>query len=225
MKGPLHLDRARHDFGVAAGAVRQLLDEWEGIDWFEPMAQPAEVGEALFREHQRLARLHLPQQFAPSIAIRHRSGDWADFVACCQAVRRGGSYDWKMGPLKDLLHEHCERHAFSIKVAAPKLLVSGAPLDERCLFIPFGGGVVWGRLGPLLDLASLGELASESAWFYLFYATSDAMQAIEWQLADPRSSLSDNPFVPLLRCYARGFYPFAHSPTDVLLFRFAASVR
>ena len=40
MRGPLSLDRARHDFGSATAAVLQILDEWEAIDWFVPTSQP-----------------------------------------------------------------------------------------------------------------------------------------------------------------------------------------
>lgn len=223
MKGPLNLDRARHNFGVAAPAVLQILAEWEAIDWFVPPQVSGSIAESLLHEHQSLARLHLREQFSGRLTIRHRTGGWSDFVASCAEVRRHTEYDWKLGPLKDLLFRHRERHQFSLAELAPKLLVPGAAYDDRCLFIPFRNTVVWGHIGPLLDFRSLGSTVAEAAEFYFMYARGDTMQSIEWQLVEPSAPVSLNPFLPLLRLYAGGYYPFAYSPTEFTLFRFAAS--
>jgi hypothetical protein len=48
----------------------------------------------------------------------------------------------------------------------------------------------------------------------------DVIECIEWQLAERDHRLESNPFVPLLRCYAAGFLPFALDPTTVVLFAF-----
>lgn len=55
----------------------------------------------------------------------------------------------------------------------------GAEIDHRCLFIPYRDSVSWGNLGPKLDFASLGGVASEAASFYFTYVQGDAMHAIE----------------------------------------------
>lgn len=220
MKGPLHLDRARHNFGAAAPAVLQILAEWEAIDWFVPPHEPGLFAEALLHQHQILARQHLPEKFAGSLTIQHRSGGWPDFAACCQEVRLHTSFDWKMGATKDLLRHYSERHKFSLATLARTLLVPGAVHDDRCLFIPFRDTVFWGNIGPDLDFRSFGDIAAEAAVFYFSYARGDAFQAVEWQLAEPHSPLSQNPFLSLLRSYASGYYPFAYSPTEFVLFHF-----
>jgi hypothetical protein len=57
--------------------------------------------------------------------------------------------------------------------------------------------------------------------FFLWYALMDAMECITWQLAEPSADLlADNPFLPLVRCYAAGFYPFALGPRTIVLFAF-----
>lgn len=221
MKGPLHLDRARHNFGDAAPAVLQILAEWEDIDWFVPPPQPALIAEELLHQHQRLARQELPEKFAESLTIYHQSGGWPLFVAYCQQVRRAHGYDWKMGPIKSLLCHYGERHQFSRVALAQQILIPGAELDDRCLLVPYRDSVFWGSLGPNLSFDSLDDEAREAAHFYFFYAHGDAFQAVEWQLIEPSAPASQNPLLPLLRCYASGHYPFVFSPTEVVLFSFA----
>jgi hypothetical protein len=51
----------------------------------------------------------------------------------------------------------------------------------------------------------------------------DLLDALEWQLAENHDDLSSNPFVPLICCYAAGYYPFVMSSTAVVLFSFASA--
>jgi hypothetical protein len=46
----------------------------------------------------------------------------------------------------------------------------------------------------------------------------DAIAAVEWQLAECDDRLERNPFVPLIRCYQAGFYPFSLGPHEIVLF-------
>jgi len=220
MKGPLNLDRARHDFGAATATVLAILDEWEAIDWFVPTSQPESSGHLHFVQHQRLCMRHAPNAFPQPIKVQHRQGGWPEFVACCQAVRAVDAGDWKFGPLKSMALDHGRRYGYSLQQIAAKILKPGSMLDLRCLFMASNGHVFWGHLGPFLDFRSLGSRYAESASFYFGYAHGDAMDAIEWQLAEPDAPLVDNPFVALLHCYSSGYYPFVHKDGRVVLFRF-----
>ncbi len=62
--------------------------------------------------------------------------------------------------------------------------------------------------------------AADDAGFYLSYANMDAIECIEWQLAERSNDVDGNPFVPLLHCYGVGYYPFSHGPAEVTLFAF-----
>lgn len=61
----------------------------------------------------------------------------------------------------------------------------------------------------------------EAAVWYLSYAYIDMLDCLQWQLAEDDNRLERNPFLPLLRCYAGGFYPFSLSLNRVELFAFA----
>lgn len=220
MRGPLSLDRARHDFGSATAAVLQILDEWEAIDWFVPTSQPTTIGHMHFAQHQRLCHQHAPNLFPPHIEIEPQAGGWPAFVACCQVVRSLNSGEWKFGPLKSMAHDHGRRFGYSRQQMASKLLKPGASHDQHSLYWSLNGSMLWGHLGPDLDFRSLGSHNADSAAFYFMYAHGDAMDAIEWQLAEPDAPLVDNPFVALLHCYSAGYYPFVHQDGRVVLFRF-----
>ena len=221
MKGPLLLDRSRHDFGAAAPAVLSILAEWEAIDWFEPHSQLSDSGQAHLRNHQRLAHRYAPQQFRERVDIQNRHGGWADFVECCQSVRRIDAFDWKYSRLKTLSGLHNKRHDFSIAVAARTCLRDRSEISPHSLVMALTDTVcLWGSLGPDLDFSQLPKEAAESASFYRSYAHADALDAIQWQLAEPQSAIDENPFLPLLHCYAAGAYPFALSETRFVLFRF-----
>jgi hypothetical protein len=66
------------------------------------------------------------------------------------------------------------------------------------------------------------EGRGETARFYLGYAHFDVLDCIKWQLAKGSNDLVDNPFLPLLLCYAAGAYPFSLARDAVVMFRFAA---
>ena len=70
---------------------------------------------------------------------------------------------------------------------------------------------------------SLDVGAGEAGVWYGSYANMDVIEGIEWQLAEPGAALGDNPFVPRLRLYAAGFYPFSYGPREMVLFTFLPS--
>ena len=47
------------------------------------------------------------------------------------------------------------------------------------------------------------------------------IECIEWQLAERSDQLDGNPFLPLVRCYAIGVYPFSLTRSELVLFSFA----
>jgi hypothetical protein len=61
----------------------------------------------------------------------------------------------------------------------------------------------------------------EAAAFYLDFANVDAMECVEWQLAERGNEVATNPFLPLTRCYGEHLYPFSLGPEEVVLFSFA----
>jgi hypothetical protein len=221
VKGPLTVDLALHDFGAAEPAILRIVSLWQDIDWFEPPTQPSAIGHAHLLGHQHLGHRHAPEHFAARIDVEHRHGGWPEFVALCHRVRQPGAFDWKLGPLKSLLGAHDRRCQFSLSAAAPRYLREGVEFEYRHLLImPCNGSFVWGCLRPTLDLERLGDAVAESARFYLSYAQGDALDAIQWQLAEPGSPIDSNPFLPLLHGYASGYYPFALSETQFVLFHF-----
>jgi hypothetical protein len=56
--------------------------------------------------------------------------------------------------------------------------------------------------------------------FYYSYAHFDLCEALTWEVAAGSEDVATNPFVPLLRCYAEGYFPFSFNPETVLLFTF-----
>jgi hypothetical protein len=56
-------DRARHNVGVAAPAVLQILAEWESIDWFVPPQVSGSIAESLLHEHPSVVRCICPSNF------------------------------------------------------------------------------------------------------------------------------------------------------------------
>lgn len=83
-------------------------------------------------------------------------------------------------------------------------------------------GGMWTNMSPKLDLhATVPSEYVEAANWYLSYAHMDMIDCLQWQLAEDGNHLERNPFLPLLRSYAAGFYPFSLSLTRVDLFAFA----
>lgn len=84
----------------------------------------------------------------------------------------------------------------------------------------FGEHVMW-VLSPTLDLnATLPRDHAELAGWYMSSANMDIIDGIEWQLAESSSRLEGNPFIPLMRYYSAGFYPFSLGPGLAILFAF-----
>ncbi len=103
--------------------------------------------------------------------------------------------------------------------------VPSGPPKPGALFVRLPGtngtpSLVW--CGPFSEPAGLRT--SESAAFYFQYARMDGIACIEWQLAEANDDASTNPFIPLLRCYRAGAYPFSLGRDAVVLFRFEAAL-
>jgi len=226
VKGTFRIDPAQCMYGAATAAVRQVLTEWSAIDWFVPPPRAAAAEDAattLFAEHHKRARVHQPALFPENLAIRPMRGGWEAFSALCARVQTPEGWDWKFSALKALSFRHSQAHGWSLQVEAPDVmsLAQGNGPGPGDLFFRVGEIVVWADPGPGLDLRStLPPSHAKSAGWYLGYASMDVLECIEWQLAEKSDCLEGNPFLPLVRCYAAGFYPFSLGPTDVVLFGF-----
>lgn len=147
------------------------------------------------------------------------------------SVRAATAWDWKCSVLKKLSSEHAKARGWRIEAQAnlsPKedprpgdLLIRREHPDGKHL-------VFWNNFYPNfpkfeeLDTLLQGK-ASESAHFYIGYAYGDVLDCITWQLAEGHNDLAENPFVPLVHCYAAGLYPFSLDRATVVMFRFAAN--
>jgi hypothetical protein len=215
MRGSIAVDPARCNFGPGTAAVREVLREWTAIDWFVPPS-PMAAWDATreFEQHHRLARALEPQTFPDGLEVETRRGGWPEFCALYERVRTQ-SWDWKFGALKQLSRAHSQLHGWSLDDAVPP----GQEFDPGDLIIRFGEVVAWNHVTPALGLRDwLDPSAADAAGWYLGYAQADVLECIEWQLAARSDRLDDNPFLPLLRCYAAGFYPFSLAPSEVVLF-------
>ena len=72
-------------------------------------------------------------------------------------------------------------------------------------------------------LTAPADYAEEAGW-YLSYADMNVTHCIEWQLAEKSAHLDGNPFVPLTRCYAQGFFPFSLGCDELILFAFGPTL-
>lgn len=227
MRGTFGFDPAQCMYGAATAAVRQVLVEWAAIDWFVPpqRAVADEVAATrLFEEHHRRARAHQPELFPANLEIRLVRGGWAGFNDLCTSVRTSGEWDWKFSALKPLSYRHSQARGWSLKNEAPDMasLAQWKGPGPGDLFFRFGEVALWNDLGPRLDLRSaLPPSHADVAGWYLGYTGMDVLECIEWQLAEKSDRLDGNPFLPLVRCYAAGFYPFSLGPACVVLFGFA----
>jgi hypothetical protein len=133
-----------------------------------------------------------------------------EFDALCERVRSlDRTWDWKMTALKNLVHVYSRAHGWDIKHQT-------APREPR-------DGDLFRNVGFLTwnDVLHLPDALSEPAAFYAGYARGDGFDCIQWQLAQPAMPLEANPFAPLLRLYAEGYYPFGITHEHVVLFSFA----
>lgn len=235
MKGLLKFDPDDYDYGVASMAIRALLKEWADVDWFVPGANEAARVRAmrLFEEHHVAAHHALPEVFGPKVEIRTRYGGWNDFHALYEMVSEdvryragqpGRGWDWKFEGLKQMTSAHSEARGLDIESQA-RLISAEYPPQPGELFFRLPGsetGFIWSSPFPDLELRSrLPANDAAVANWYVGYANMDAMEAIEWQLAERSNDLTTNPFVPLLRVYAEGFLPFSLARNEVVLFAFS----
>jgi hypothetical protein len=222
VKAQLAFDPADYEYGPATAAIRSILLEWTQIDWFEAAAEPDERGAGLFREHQRLAHAQRPDLFPEIVDLRIVSGDRTEFAEWCTRVRSpAAGWDWKMTVLKDLSCDHSRACEWT-----PELQMRGRPAGEPRpgdLFVKLAEDqVLWNHFLPELPGLRWGsqDAFSDGAAFYRSYAHGDALQCMQWQLAEGSPELAANPFLPLLRCYRAGAYPFSLGRESVVLFRF-----
>lgn len=223
MKGTLNFNPDGFYYGAATLAVRHIFSEWAQVDWFVTPTEPAAQFRAvrLFEEHNALARALLPDTFPASIQLETRHGGWSDFHALCEHVRRAESnWDWKYSVLKPLSREHSKARGWSAEDHARPVTAESPPHPGE-LFFRLGDVVFWTGLNPTVDLKNdLPSRDADIANWYLSYAGMDVTDCIVWQLAEGTDSLQGNPFLPLIRCYAAGFYPFALGSTEFILFAF-----
>ncbi|KYF67399.1 hypothetical protein [Sorangium cellulosum] len=224
MRGTFDFDPAEREYGAATAAIRQILAEWAAIDWFVPPREPAAEARAarLLREHNARARAHLPEVFPATVETRSSGGGWREFTALRDRVCKQ-PWNWKFSALKPLSSHHSKARGWTLSDQAKHcvdLQNGGAPRPGD-LFVRVGDVVLWNGLDPdLYDEARLPRDGVEPARWYLGYACIDALECIEWQLAEGNDDLEGNPFLPLLRCYAAGFYPFSLDQTTLILFAF-----
>lgn len=220
MKGRFDFDPQSCDYGAATLAVRQILTEWANIDWFAPAGDDA-IATTLFHEHNAKAQNVMPDVFPKHLHIRSAKGSWKEFRALCTQVRvANDTWDWKYSALKKLSRLHSQERGWSLEAHARVVTVESPP-EPSDLFFRIGKVALWQAIGPKIafnDLLS-PEDADLAAWYHS-YATLDLMEGLEWQLAEGSNHLEGNAFVPLLRCYAAGRYPFGLSPDEVVLFGF-----
>lgn len=198
------------DCGPATAAVVRLLDLYAGADWFAPATSSAAEARAVFARHHALAHALAPDLFVRDVQVSCVAGGEAEFRALCEEVRGQPEWDWKYGALKVLGARHSERHDFRARALR-------TPVEEQTVFMVVDQMVFWRPPLPQFDGEhGRGEVAS----FYKLYADMDVIFGIEWQLADPRADLEDNPFLALVELYATGHYPFHVARDRMVLMRF-----
>lgn len=225
MRGALDFDPAAREYGAATASIRQILTEWAAIDWFVPPRDPGAEALAarLMREHNARARAHLPEIFPATLETRSSRGGWREFAALRDRVCNQERWNWKYSALKPLSSHHSKARGWTKDHEARGCvdLQTGAAPRPGDLFIRAGDVVFWNKLGPNLDVeACLPRNGVEPARWYLGYIHIDMIECIEWQLAEGSDDLEGNPFHPLLRCYAAGFYPFSLDKSTMVLFAF-----
>jgi hypothetical protein len=183
-----------------------------GVDWFVPPSPDASEARAtrLFEEHHATAYAIEPSLFSPHVDIRAVTGGWDEFRSLSEQVRSGSGWDWKFGALKKLSSGHSKALGWTLDKETAKSLV-----------FRYGEHAFWASPYPKLDLrGTLAADDAELAGWYVSYAAMDLVECLEWQLAEKSSDLRGNPFVPLLRCYGQGFYPFSLRRDEVVLVSF-----
>ena len=223
MKATFDFDPEAQEYGPATLAVRRILNEWATVDWFVSPAGGGREQTALqlFGDHNALAKAHQPELFRDQVTLRPEMLTWREFSTLCKRVReRSSTWDWKYAVLKQMTSRHSK--ALGWKLADQAALLVQGRYKPGDLFIRVGDSAVW-AVSPKLELkAFVPHEHIEAAQWYLSYAQMDFIECIEWQLAEKSNDTDSNPFVPLVRCYGAGFYPFSLSATEVKLCAFSA---
>lgn len=127
-------------------------------------------------------------------------------------------WNWRYGVLKKLRSTEQQRSGWRPEVADP-----AHPKPGTLFFrLPHGKMTIWLDHRPSLDFRSWSVPARQSALWYLTYANIDMLHAAAWQLSRGSDELPGNPFLPILRLYEVGAFPFVFSPSLVVLFRFSS---
>jgi hypothetical protein len=223
VKGTFKFDPYGHHYPGATTAVQRIFSEWASIDWYVPPARTeGDHAIQLFEEHNAIAGRWLPQSFPPRLSLRVIKGSWDDFQRLCERVRsQNSTWDWKYGALKKLSQEHSRRYAWSMENDAREVTTEKPGLAGELCF-RFGDIVIWNDVGPRLDYSQIPaspDHINQAGW-YLSYTSMDVLDCMVWQIAEPTDELNGNPFLPLLRCYAAGYYPFGLAQSEVVLFAF-----
>lgn len=209
-------DDATDAWGPATRSVRAIRELAARIDWFAPSAS----GDASWiEEHHARVRAFDATAIPAHVAVTHHVGGWAEFAELAALVRDPkATYDWKFGVLKPLCKAHSMAKAWSAKAHVDAHPATPGRTDE--LFVVLGEHVLWNAPAlPSPDVSTAGAARGDALW-YRGFGVTDVIEAIEWQLAEGSDDLETNPFVPLLRGYAAGQYPFALAPHRMALFRF-----
>ncbi|MBA3463378.1 MAG: hypothetical protein H0T46_25710 [Deltaproteobacteria bacterium] len=184
----------------------------------------------LFDEHNAVAHRHAPALFPAHVEARCVSGGWSEFAAWCKRVRDQTRWNWRFSILKTLSNDHAKARGWSLDAQAAHI-PRGLPRPGD-LFLRLDGAdgktmVLWnGLFLPISARPTIAHASSnESAEFYFDHAHADVFHCIQWQLAENHGEPSANPFIPLLRCYRAGAYPFSLDRDTVVLFRFTADER
>jgi hypothetical protein len=221
LKGKLDFDPEQFEHGPATLFARRILSLWASIDWFVPPAVGADVrATRLLEEHSALARAARPDLFPAEPAVTTVTAGWDEFRALCERVRSPDArWDWKYSALKPLSSSHSKTRGWSLSDAARTITADDPPRKGE-LFIKVGPNAMWMGCNPSFDFDGLSPADVAASSFYLGYAHMDVLECIEWQLAERSDDESGNPFVPLVRCYAEGHYPFSLGPSEIMLFAF-----
>ena len=224
MRGAFEFEPAQCEYGAATASIRQIFSEWASIDWFVPPRDHAAeaLTTQLLEQHNVRARTHQPEVFPAGIEKQSVRGGWGEFAVLCDRVRTQ-PWDWKFSALKKLSSSHSKARGWTLQEQATRCvsLETGTRPRPGDMFVRIGEHVMWTELNPRLALeAHLPRDHVEPARWYLSYANMDILECIEWQLAEDSDDLEGNPFVPLMRCYAAGVYPFSLGPTTFVLFAF-----
>lgn len=218
MSSPFPFDFTQRNYGPATAVIRQLMTEWSEIEWLSLPRIDRPSAHQLFGEHHLMTSALLPAKLAPRVELVPVTGGWAEFAALCHKARNNTVWDWKYSVLKLISLAHSRAHGWTKEERFRQL--DTAP-DLGDLFLRMGDGIIWCLQWHWPDFRGTLGAHAESARFYYEYCTLDFLECIEWQLAEPGAALERNPFYPLLRLYAAGYYPFSLGPDSVVLFSFA----